>query len=215
MRATFLFSPSETSRVRPSLRFTFGDFEVRMCRVFVWPRLILPVPVLLKRLAAPVWVFNLGIFLLVWDGSSHPAAPPVRQGFPCPLWASSSIAHMEPVRRSGIIDLAEAYGALRSLIPITTNRPPNHDQLQAIMGGLAGLPWKSAPPTALASSAIHRAAKKATGAKASSCCPWLPSSRPGCAGCINHLQWGNFPSGRLFVWIAFRDMGFPPLNQKQ
>ena len=46
---------------------------------------------------------------------------------------------MEPVRRSGIIDLAEAYGALRSLIPITTNRPPDHDQLQAIVGGLAGL----------------------------------------------------------------------------
>jgi hypothetical protein len=44
------------------LRFNFGDFEERMCRVFVWPRLILPVPVLLKRLAAPVWVFNLGIF---------------------------------------------------------------------------------------------------------------------------------------------------------
>jgi hypothetical protein len=38
-----------------------------MCRVFVWPRLILPVPVLLKRLAAPVWVFNFGIFLLVFD----------------------------------------------------------------------------------------------------------------------------------------------------
>src|SRR5208283_4612792 len=61
MRATFAWSPSETRRVRPSFRFTFGDFEVRMCRVFVWPRLILPVAVLLKRLAAPVWVFNLGI----------------------------------------------------------------------------------------------------------------------------------------------------------
>jgi hypothetical protein len=32
-----------------------------MWRVFVWPRLILPVPVLLKRFFAPVWVFNLGI----------------------------------------------------------------------------------------------------------------------------------------------------------
>jgi len=39
-----------------------------MCRVFVWPRLILPVPVLLKRLAAPVWVFNLGIRFLVSEG---------------------------------------------------------------------------------------------------------------------------------------------------
>ncbi len=36
-------------------------------------------------------------------------------------------------------DLAEAYGALRSLYPITTNRPPNHHQLQAIVGGLTGL----------------------------------------------------------------------------
>ncbi len=36
-------------------------------------------------------------------------------------------------------DLAEAYAALRSLIPFTTNRPPNHDQLQAIVGGLPGL----------------------------------------------------------------------------
>jgi hypothetical protein len=43
------------------LRFVFGPYDVRMCRVFVCPRLILPVPVLLKRLAAPVWVFNLGI----------------------------------------------------------------------------------------------------------------------------------------------------------
>ena len=36
-------------------------------------------------------------------------------------------------------DLAEAYGALHALVPFTTNRPPNHDQLQAIVGGLPGL----------------------------------------------------------------------------
>jgi len=28
---------------------------------------------------------------------------------------------------------------LRSLIPLTTNRPPNHDQLQALVSGLPGL----------------------------------------------------------------------------
>ena len=38
-----------------------------------------------------------------------------------------------------VSDLAEAYAALRSLIPITTTRPPNHDQLQAIVAGLPGL----------------------------------------------------------------------------
>jgi hypothetical protein len=42
-------------------------------------------------------------------------------------------------RRATVSDLAEAYGALCSGIPIITNRPPNHDQLQAIVGGLPGL----------------------------------------------------------------------------
>jgi hypothetical protein len=32
----------------------------------------LPVPVLLKRLAAPEWVFNFGIFLLVLDWGIAP-----------------------------------------------------------------------------------------------------------------------------------------------
>src|ERR1035437_8788804 len=82
MRATFLKSPSETSRVRPSLRFTFGDFEVRMCRFCAWPRLILPVPVLLKRFFAPVWVFNLGILFLVSEGWIHPKASMQGRGFP-------------------------------------------------------------------------------------------------------------------------------------
>lgn len=61
MRETLVWSPSATITLFPSLRLVLGAFEVRMCRVFVWPRLILPVPVLLNRLAAPRWVFNLGI----------------------------------------------------------------------------------------------------------------------------------------------------------
>src|SRR6185437_5125880 len=63
MRATFAWSPAETISLLPSFRLVFGALDVRMCRVFVWPRLILRVPVLLKRLAAPEWVFNLGILL--------------------------------------------------------------------------------------------------------------------------------------------------------
>ena len=50
----------------PSLRFVLGSFDVRMWRVLVWPRLILPVPVFEKRLAAPEWVFNLGIVFSFW-----------------------------------------------------------------------------------------------------------------------------------------------------
>jgi hypothetical protein len=40
----------------------------------VWCRTILPVPVFLKRLAAPLWVFNLGIFLLVLEQGVGPAS---------------------------------------------------------------------------------------------------------------------------------------------
>jgi hypothetical protein len=59
--------------------------------------LILPVPVLLKRFFAPVWVFNLGIFFSFvrrgWPCRNwHPGVLPVRQGFPCLLEASTSIA---------------------------------------------------------------------------------------------------------------------------
>ena len=61
MRATLSWSASETIRLLPSLRFVLGSFDVRIWRILVWCRLILPVPVLEKRLAAPVWVFNLGI----------------------------------------------------------------------------------------------------------------------------------------------------------
>jgi hypothetical protein len=87
MRATFAWSPSETITLLPSLRFTLGDLDERMCRVFVWCRTILPVPVFLKRLAAPLWVFNLGIFLLFLDllfldGIGSPVKLPIDRDFP-------------------------------------------------------------------------------------------------------------------------------------
>ncbi|MGP8270134.1 MAG: hypothetical protein ACLQLH_08715 [Terracidiphilus sp.] len=61
------------------------------------------------------------------------------ESYPFAAWKSLGIKPLPSKRRARISDLAEAYGALRSLIPITTNRPPNHDQLQAIVGGLPGL----------------------------------------------------------------------------
>src|ERR1035438_10693213 len=107
MRATFLKSPSETSRVRPSLRFTLGDFEVRMCRVFVWPRLILPVPVWLKRFFAPVWVFNLGIFFSLSSraGRTH---PPCDRDFP-------ALLRLQPVYRIGDFGAIQTDGAAQIL----------------------------------------------------------------------------------------------------
>lgn len=61
------------------------------------------------------------------------------ESYPYSAWKSLGIKPLPAKRRAKVSDLAEAYRALRSLIPITTNRPPNHDQLQAIVGGLAGL----------------------------------------------------------------------------
>jgi hypothetical protein len=61
------------------------------------------------------------------------------ESYPFAAWKSLGLKPLPPRRWAKVSDLAEAYAALRSLIPIATNRPPNHDQLQAIVAGLPGL----------------------------------------------------------------------------
>jgi hypothetical protein len=61
------------------------------------------------------------------------------ESYPFAAWKSLGLKPLPSKRRARVSDLAEAYGALRSIVPFTTNRPPNHDQLQAIVGGLPGL----------------------------------------------------------------------------
>jgi len=61
------------------------------------------------------------------------------ESYPHAAWKALGLKPLPSKRHSRVSDLAEAYAALRQLIPITTNRPPNHDQMQAIVGGLAGL----------------------------------------------------------------------------
>src|SRR6266496_1867410 len=61
MRFTLRLSPSLTSAGDPRFRFRFLLFEVRMWRRCDRPRFTFPVPVNLKRLAAPLCVFNFGI----------------------------------------------------------------------------------------------------------------------------------------------------------
>ena len=73
------------------------------------------------------------------DQPSSTQARVLVESYPFAAWKSLGIKPLPSKRRARVSDLAEAYGALRSLIPITTNRPPNHDQLQAIVGGLPGL----------------------------------------------------------------------------
>jgi hypothetical protein len=60
------------------------------------------------------------------------------ESYPYAAWRSLCLKPLPSKRRARVSDLAEAYRALNSLIPITTNRPPNHDRLQAIVGGLPG-----------------------------------------------------------------------------
>jgi len=72
----------------------------------------------------------------------HSAAPQERvlvESYPFAAWKSLGLKPLCSKRRARVSDLAEAYAALRELVPFTTNRPPNHDQLQAIVGGLPGL----------------------------------------------------------------------------
>lgn len=71
-----------------------------------------------------------------------PSAGPERvvvESYPHAAWKALGIQPLPSKRRARVIDLAAAYAALQAVVPFTTNRPPNHDQLQAIVGGLAGL----------------------------------------------------------------------------
>jgi hypothetical protein len=61
------------------------------------------------------------------------------ESYPHAAWKSLGLKPVASKRRARVSDLAEAFGALRALIPLSVNRPPNHDQLQAIVGGLPGL----------------------------------------------------------------------------
>jgi hypothetical protein len=72
----------------------------------------------------------------------HPGSGPERvlvESYPHAAWKSLGLKPLPSKRKAKVSDLAQAYGALHSLIPISTSRPPNHDQLQAIVGGLPGL----------------------------------------------------------------------------
>src|SRR3954462_7437262 len=63
MRRSFAVSWGDTSVVPFNLRLRLRDLLVRMCALNALPRLNLPVAVFLKRLAAPRWLFSLGMFL--------------------------------------------------------------------------------------------------------------------------------------------------------
>lgn len=61
------------------------------------------------------------------------------ESYPHAAWRSLGLKPLPSKRRARVSDLADAYANLQSIVTFTVNRPPNHDQLQAIVGGLAGL----------------------------------------------------------------------------
>src|SRR5208337_466841 len=64
-----------------SWRLRLVPFEVRIWRLYACPRLILPVPVFLKRLAAPLCVFIFGIVFFYYNINAR--TPPAAMLSPC------------------------------------------------------------------------------------------------------------------------------------
>ncbi|MGB6745692.1 MAG: DUF429 domain-containing protein [Terracidiphilus sp.] len=73
------------------------------------------------------------------DRSGSPQERVLVESYPHAAWKSLGLKPLCSKRRARVSDLAEAYAALREVVPFTTDRPPNHDQLQAIVAGLPGL----------------------------------------------------------------------------
>jgi hypothetical protein len=76
------------------------------------------------------------------DSGEHVLA----ESYPYAAWKALGIRPLPAKKRATVCDLAEAFAALQATVPVTVNRPPNHDQLQAIVGGLAGLALEARNP---------------------------------------------------------------------
>lgn len=61
------------------------------------------------------------------------------ESYPHAAWRSLGLSPLPSKRRARVSDLAAGFAALNAVVPLRVNQPPNHDQLQAIVGGLPGL----------------------------------------------------------------------------
>ncbi|HZB89725.1 MAG TPA: hypothetical protein VE291_13785 [Terracidiphilus sp.] len=61
------------------------------------------------------------------------------ESYPHAAWKALGLKPLPSKRKAMVSDLAEAFAALKAVVPLSVSRPPNHDQLQAIVGGLPGL----------------------------------------------------------------------------
>jgi hypothetical protein len=126
----------------------------------------------------------------------QPHNPPERilvESYPHAAWKSLGIKPLPSKRRAKVSDLAEAYGALRSIIPFTTNRPPNHDQLQAIVGGLPGLALEER--NAAGSMIFGDPPRREEGhwREGFIVLPVAPKPQPEAASWLNGMRWLDYP----------------------
>ena len=61
------------------------------------------------------------------------------ESYPHAAWKSLGILPLPARRRCRVSDLARAWADLSAVVPIYASQPPNHNQMQAIVGGLPGL----------------------------------------------------------------------------
>ncbi|MGH8008994.1 MAG: DUF429 domain-containing protein [Candidatus Binatia bacterium] len=63
------------------------------------------------------------------------------ESFPTSAWRTLSLAPLPGKARTSATRLTSGLTALAGLVPLSLSRPPSHDELQALIAGLAGLPW--------------------------------------------------------------------------
>lgn len=61
------------------------------------------------------------------------------ESYPHAAWKSLGMRPLPARRRCRVSHLAAAWSALNAIVPIVASQPPNHNQMQAIVGGLPGL----------------------------------------------------------------------------
>jgi hypothetical protein len=91
--------------------------------------------------------FSIALFerLTMQHGYALPDGEPrarfVTETFPTAAWRSLGLAPVPGKGRTAPADLQAALERLGQRIPVRIDRSPTHDQLQAVVGGLAPLAW--------------------------------------------------------------------------
>jgi hypothetical protein len=122
------------------------------------------------------------------------------ESYPHAAWKALGIKCLPSKRRCGVCDLAETFAALKAAMPLKVNRPPNHDQLQAIVGGLAGLALEAGDP--VGARLVGSTPRREDGhwREGFIVLPELPWQHLMVVGDGRKAEVRRAPSGRVFLW---------------